>query len=320
MKSTKELEKKLSILEEECDSLRKQVSELSKIRDDFNSFLENTSDFIYIKDMEHRFTAVSSAFSELTNHKSRHDIVGKTDFDIFPVEDAKTYFKEQKKVVEKGSELTGIEEPYHDKEGKLCWVSTSKRPLYNSKGDIVGLIGISRDITKTKGLEEKLKKKAHYDDLTELSNRDHFFQESALVLSLAARMNYTVGLFFIDLDKFKPVNDSYGHEAGDCVLHAIAKRLNSILRGSDVISRFGGDEFVMLAIVESEQNLNDIALKILANVCMPIAFKSQEIKIGCSIGISHFPAQSETIEELVRKADDAMYKAKATGKSTYHMF
>jgi len=320
MKSIKELEKKHTLLEEECVSLRKQVSKLSKIKDDFNSFLENTSDFIYIKDIKHRFTSVSSAFAELTNHKSRHDIVGKTDFDIFPEEDARTYFKEQKKVIEKGIELIGIEEPYHDKEGKLCWVSTSKRPLYNSKREIIGLIGISRDITKTKILEEKLRKKAHYDDLTGLSTRNYFFQKSALILSLAARMNYTVGLFFIDLNKFKPVNDTYGHESGDYVLHVVAKRLNGILRDSDLISRFGGDEFVMLAVVESEQSLNDIALKILTNVCMPITFKNQEIKIGCSIGISHFPIQSKAIEELVRKADEAMYKAKVTGKSTYHMF
>lgn len=320
IKYKKELEKKVTILEEECCTLKKQVSELSKIRDDFNSFLENTSDYIYIKDMEHRFTAASSAMAELTNHKSRHDIVGKTDFDIFPAEDAKAYFKEQKKVLEKGIEITGIEEPYHDKEGKLGWISTSKRPLYNSRGDIVGLIGISRDITKTKKLEEELKKKAHYDDLTGLSNRDYFFQESTLILKLAERKNYTVGLFFIDLDKFKPVNDNYGHEAGDHVLYSIAKRLNLILRDSDLISRLGGDEFAILAVVESEQILNRIALKILTNVCMPIKFKGHEIKIGCSIGISHFPLQCDNIEELVRKADDAMYKAKATGESTYYMF
>jgi len=320
MASIDKLKVKISALERKCISLEKQITELSKIRDSFNMLLETTSDFVYIKDCEHRFIAASNPFAEITKHKNRQVIIGKTDFDIFPKEDAAFYYQEQKKVIEEGKELIDIEEPYHDINGNICWVSTSKKPIYNCDGDIVGLIGISRDITTKKELEEKLKQKAFYDGLTELSNKEYFLHESATILKLAKRKEHVIGIFFIDLDGFKKVNDTYGHEMGDYVLHTVAQRLNRTLRESDLISRFGGDEFVLLAAAKAEDDLKHIAMKILEDVCRPMLFKQHEVTVGCSIGIAHFPKHSECIEDLVRKADKAMYKAKSAGKNTYRLF
>ena len=323
MSNTQELEKLVSHLTDECDRLKNQVSELKEVRDNFIYFFENSSDYIYIKDKEHRFLFLSNALEKITNHDSWQDVVGKTDFDIFPEELAKVYFEEQKMVIEEGKELIGIEEPYYDKNGKQCWVSTNKKPIYSSNGEIIGLIGISRDITKIKELEEELIKKASYDNLTGLLNREVFFQYSSQQLRLLKRNNQASAIIFIDLDQFKPVNDIYGHKAGDYVLVTIAKRLKSNLRDSDIICRFGGDEFVVFTLLDNvKTDTAIVAENILKIISTPILFNENEneIEIGCSIGISHYPKHGDIISTLVKNADKAMYKAKNLGKNTYQIY
>lgn len=327
MSNAQELEKLVTHLTDECDRLKNQVSELKEVRDNFIYFFENSSDYIYIKDKEHRFLFLSNALAKITNHDSWQDVVGKTDFDIFPEELAKVYFEEQKMVVEKGKELVGIEEPYYDENGKQCWVSTNKKPMHSSNGEIIGLIGISRDITKIKELEEELIKKASYDNLTGLLNREIFFQYSSQQLRLLKRNNQAAAIIFIDLDQFKPVNDIYGHKAGDYVLVTIAKRLKSNLRDSDIICRFGGDEFVVFTLLDNvKTDTAIVAENILKIISTPILFTEAEaeaeieIEIGCSIGISHYPKHGDVIDKLVKNADKAMYKAKNLGKNTYQIY
>jgi diguanylate cyclase (GGDEF)-like protein/PAS domain S-box-containing protein len=320
MSNTRELEKLITHLTDECDRLKNQVSDLKEVRDKFIYFFENSSDYIYIKDKEHRFLFLSNALAKITNHDSWQDVVGKTDFDIFPEELAKVYFEEQKKVIEEGKELIGIEEPYYDNNGKQCWASTNKKPMHSSSGEIIGLIGISRDITKIKKLEEELRKKASYDNLTGLLNREVFFQYSSQQLKLIKRNNQAAAIIFIDLDQFKPVNDIYGHKAGDYVLVTIAERLKSNLRNSDIICRFGGDEFIVFTLLDNVENdTRIVADNILKIISTPILFNEIEIEIGCSIGISHYPKHGDTISELVKNADEAMYKAKNIGENIYQI-
>jgi len=304
----------------ESEQLKTQMCASCEIRNNFNYFFDNVTDYIYIKDANHRFVAASRSFAQAINHKSRHDIKGKTDFDIFPEANAKTHAKHERKILQGAKSITELEEPYHDSDGNICWFSTRKEPVYDSKKNIVGLIGISRDITKYKKLEKELKQKANYDDLTGIASRNYFFEESELILRLAARMEYKLGLFFIDLNKFKFTNDTYGHEAGDAVLCATAERLNNISRSTDIIGRFGGDEFVMLTTVKAKQDLDKIAARVLKEACIPITFKGKEISIECSIGIAFSDMQTENIDELIAKADIAMYKAKAEKKASYQIF
>jgi len=318
MSNTRDLDKLIAHLTNERDLLNNQVSELIEIRDNFIYFFENSSDYIYIKDKDHRFIYLSNALAKITNHDSWRDVVGKTDFDIFPEELAKVYFEEQRKVIEEGKELMGIEEPYFDKNGKQCWVSTSKKPMYNSNGEIIGLIGISRDITKIKELEEALRLKASNDNLTALLNREGFLQYSSQQLSSLKRNNQAAAIIFIDLDHFKPVNDIYGHKAGDHVLVTIAKRLKSNLRESDIVCRFGGDEFIVFTMLDNvDTDTKIVASNILKIISTPILYNEKKIEIGCSIGISHYPKHGETMNELVKKADEAMYIAKSLEGNTY---
>ena len=308
------------LTEKEKISLYEKISSLEETKSTFNFLLENTTDYIYFKDRNGHFTFASNSFAALTNHNSWKDIVGKNDFDIFPKEHAELYTEGDKCVLLDGKELLSIEEPYSDDKGIIGWVSTSKRPIFNDKHEIVGLFGISRDITKIKELEAELNEQAHYDRLTGLSNRAFFLEQSTLFLNVLKRNQGTIALFFIDLDGFKIINDKYGHKAGDFILQSVSKNLKNHFRKTDIVGRLGGDEFTVLAFFDNEESLNQISKKIIKTINQPIQFENSNLQVGCSIGIASFPTHGDTIEELIFKADKAMYVAKGSGKNTCVFF
>ncbi len=314
------IEQELKQLREENALLKKEMTALLKVRDEHKAFLNNSKDYIYFKDRNHEFTSVSQSFLELTGLKSREDIIGKTDFDLFDKEHAEIYLKEQERILNDGKIISGIEEPFYDLAGNLGWVSTSKWPIYDTNNRIVGLIGMSRDITHIKSVEKNLKRKARYDHLTNLYNREFFIKKSEGLLGSLDKEDALAGLFFIDLDDFKKVNDTFGHEAGDVVLNTIATRLRDTLREPDLIGRIGGDEFVVLAIFRHKKDYESIASKVLEQVSRPVEWHGNELSVGCSVGISYFPAQGETLNTLLKKADIAMYKAKSSGKNNYCLY
>lgn len=317
MNKLSESQKQIIVLQEEINRLSDENRMLRRDTRYFQDFLENTSDYIYIKDKNHRFLFLSQAFARLTNHKHWRELIGKTDYDIFPKDTAELYFKEQRRVIEEGKELIDIEEPYYDPDGKLCWVSTNKKPIFNAQGEIKGLIGISRDITVRKKLEEELKKKAYFDTLTGLVSREMFFVQASQVLRLSKRNNQSSIIIFIDIDDFKSINDNYGHSAGDYVLVAVADRLQNSFRETDIICRFGGDEFVAILPSATHNNLAYLAKKIIDNISNPIYFDGKKLTISCSMGIACFPRHGDNIQELTDRADCAMYEAKRKGKNNF---
>ena len=308
-------------IQRENDLLYDELVSLKEIEANFIFFLKHTSDYIYFKDINHSFTYASDTFAALTNHSSWRELVGKNDFDIFPEEHAKMYYEREKPIMQEGKELMSVEEPYYDKEGNECWVSSSKKPIYNKKNEIIGLFGISRDITQVKMLKEELTQKAHYDSLTRLFNRAFFLQQSTKYLNLAKRNHQEIALFYIDLDHFKLINDQYGHLAGDSISETVSKRLRKGFRNSDLIGRMGGDEFVLLAFFDGEQeSLEKISEHIIEAITRPIQFNDIELEVGCSVGISHFPEHGDTIDALIAKADTAMYVAKKTQRNSSVLF
>jgi GGDEF domain-containing protein len=200
--------------------------------------------------------------------------------------------------------------------------------------------GIIRDITERKEMEKQMKHMAHYDMLTGLPNRTLFFDRFAQFLSLAKRHKYILSIFYLDLDKFKYINDTIGHDMGDRVLKEVATRLNSGLRASDTaarmhisstpavnlresdtVARIGGDEFIVL--LSQVANNNDsavVAERIISSLTRKIRLDDHEFTLGVSIGISVFPHDGDDMETLIRKADAAMYQAKARGGNCYQTF
>ena len=188
-------------------------------------------------------------------------------------------------------------------------------------GGLRYFVGIVRDITERKLAEQKIAHLAHYDYLTDLPNRALFLNTLEHSMLLARRNNYKAAVLFLDLDGFKQVNDTLGHEAGDLLLQAVSKRLKHLIRESDTVARVGGDEFTfVLNNVESNEDVAQVAGKIIAALAEPFDLKGQQCHVGGSIGIAIFPDDAGDLDKLVRLADGAMYLAKQSGKNTHRFY
>ncbi len=177
---------------------------------------------------------------------------------------------------------------------------------------------IFRDISERKMVEERLQRLALYDTLTGLPNRTLFFDRMNQLLALAKRNQYVLALLYIDLDHFKKINDTLGHEVGDLLLVEAGKRMTSCTRKADTVARMGGDEFIgICGRIAAAQDAGVVAEKILAVLTEPFHLKGQVCTIGASIGISIYPQDGDDVETLVSKADTAMYTVKESKKNGY---
>ncbi|MDP1989817.1 MAG: EAL domain-containing protein, partial [Syntrophales bacterium] len=206
--------------------------------------------------------------------------------------------------------------------GVVEFFSLASRPpdeaLLQSTRAIGGQIGL---FIARKQAEERIRHLAHYDALTGLANRSMFSQRLGHALAQARRNGMQLAVLFIDLDRFKNINDTLGHEAGDSVLKEVAERLHGCLRESDTIGRFGGDEFVaLLEGIPQPMHCAEVAQKILAAVARPFALDTQEFHLTASIGISTYPADSEDLQSLLKNADVAMYRAKELGRNNFQFY
>lgn len=181
--------------------------------------------------------------------------------------------------------------------------------------------GIIRDITERKEAEERIRYLAHHDTLTGLPNRNMFNIHLERAISRAKRSQTDLALMYLDLDSFKPINDGYGHDAGDAVLKEIACRIKRSIRTTDTVARIGGDEFVVvLEVINGRGNAIVLAERLLSSVNEPVPYEGNHLIVSLSIGISIFPDNVEKPELLLKAADAAMYTAKATGRNTYCTF
>ncbi|MGJ0535125.1 MAG: diguanylate cyclase domain-containing protein [Methylocystis sp.] len=182
-------------------------------------------------------------------------------------------------------------------------------------------VAIVRDVTERKLVERKIKHMAHHDYLTGLPNRSLFIDQLEQAIRLAKRRQHKTAVLFLDLDGFKQVNDALGHEAGDQLLKEVAARLKTVIRDSDVAARMGGDEFTfVLNDIGSHENAAAVAQKIIDTLSEKFNLKGRDCRIGGSVGIAVHPDDAADHEALLRKADEAMYVAKKSGKNTYRLF
>ncbi len=201
------------------------------------------------------------------------------------------------------------------------WLEVTRTPIVDAAGGISGILIVAFDITERKSAEERLDHLAYHDHLTNLPNRRLFTDRLTQALWRAKRTGKHAAILFLDLDRFKEINDTMGHQVGDQVLKAVARRLSANLRAQDTIARLGGDEFVIA--VEDLTHAEDAALlaqDILDGFCKPLAAGDQEVMIGTSIGISIYPRDGDEATDLVRHADTALYQAKKLGRNTYQFY
>ena len=207
------------------------------------------------------------------------------------------------------------EKEYRRKDGTVFPVEMRTYLLHDDDGTPVGMWAIVRDISERKANEARIASLAYYDVLTGLPNRTLFFDRLQTALAKARRDSLRAALLFIDLDRFKPVNDTYGHEVGDQLLQRVAQQLRDCVRESDTVARLGGDEFVVL--LPQVHTLDDalaVAEKIHARLREPVEIGDYRLEISSAIGVATFPEDGADEVALVRSADDAMYRAKAGGR------
>ena len=269
-----------------------------------NALMERIPDSIYFKDLKSRFVLINKALAERLGIKDPDEAVGKTDFDFFSEEHAKQAYNDEQNVIKTGKPIIGIEEKetWHEKGDR--WVSTIKMPFYDEKGKIIGTFGISRDITERKKAEEKIEYLSFHDGLTGLYNRAYFDEE---LNRLDTERQLPITIVMGDLNGLKLINDAYGHSKGDMLLRNIADILKESFRKEDITSRWGGDEFISILPKTSVKDARSI-IKRIKELCEEKS--TTEMPLSISFGAATKKSSSESIDDILKEAEDKMYKSK----------
>lgn len=286
----------------------------------FRVALDYVDSYIYIKDAQRRYIYANRATLLLFNRDEK-SLLGCTDQDFFP-EASCQHIARIDKVVLAGEKTREEVEVIRDDGSRIVYLEV-KSPIYDDdQSHIVGILGISTDITPLKEHEAKMERIAHYDALTGLPNRLLLSDRLHQAMAAARRQQQKLAVVYLDLDGFKTINDSYGHDAGDRVLRMFADRLTASVRDGDTAARLGGDEFVvMLTGFKDIVDIKPVLRRLLNSAGDSFCFDGIECHISASMGISVFPQTTETTEDqLLRQADQAMYKAKNSGKDCAYLF
>jgi len=295
--------------------VQQKTKELEESHQRFKSLFKQNSAAIYSLDTEGIFTNINKACENLTGYTAK-ELLGSSIANIIDEEVGRKslyYFNNILKGIPQNYETTFI-----TKEGLKLELDVNYIPIIID-GKTIGIYSIIKDITENKKNQRIIHHMAYHDILTGLPNR-RFFQDKieGFILNKESK---TAAVMYIDLDGFKVINDSWGHQIGDQVLTTVAERLKSCLRKGDVVSRQGGDEFaIFVTDISSEEDIEKVARKILGSIDEPFLINGCKFIIGCSIGIALYPDHGNNSTVLQKNADTAMYCVKETGKNGYVFF
>jgi diguanylate cyclase (GGDEF)-like protein/PAS domain S-box-containing protein len=281
--------------------------------------IENTNDGIIVTDSNGNILLANPAFEVVTGY-SAEEVIGKNPkFLQSGLHNDEFYRKMWKEILTNGFWQGEIWNKRKDGELFAEWLTISS--LKDSNGKITHYVAVFSDITEHKRNIEQLRKLAHYDLLTGVPNRYLFTKRLESLIKTSRRYNQQFAILFLDLDRFKNVNDTLGHHAGDILLQKVAQRLKRILRKKDTIARIGGDEFIIiLPNLKHIREAIQTAEMIIESLKASFSLNGQEVYISTSIGISFYPYDGEDIESLIRNADRAMYQAKKSGRNHFELY
>lgn len=299
---------------------RTMTRELRESEARFRSLTAMSADWYWETDAAHRFTADSGGGQGWSTFAIK-TVVGKTRWELPVVGMSEEDWDAHRAILAAHQPFDDFRFKRFDNAGVLRHISVSGTPFADENGLFKGYRGVGRDVTDRVLAEEQVQFLAYHDNLTTLPNRAAFNLLLNHQVRQARRNNQFLAVLFVDLDRFKVVNDSLGHDVGDAVLREVASRLKSSVRNNDTVSRWGGDEFVVL--LENVSAATDAALvaqKILDNLNVPSEVLTKDFPVTPSIGISVFPQDGADEEALLKSADLAMYEAKERGRNTYRFY
>ncbi|AFL74876.1 EAL domain-containing protein [Thiocystis violascens] len=280
---------------------------------------ENTAEGVVITDPEERILAVNRAFAEITGY-AEEEVLGATPRILNSGRHDAEFYQAMWAELNRSGQWRGELWNRH-KNGQIYPELMTISAVVDGNGELTHYVGVFRDISHLKRSEEKLEYLAHHDPLTGLPNRSLFQARLEQCLQRAARHQRQVGLLFLDLDRFKIVNDTLGHSIGDGLLQQVAETLSKQVRAADTIARLGGDEFVIiLEDIPAARFAANFAERLMTAFSQPFNVEGHELFITASMGISLYPQDGEEIDALVRHADIAMYQSKNGGRNGFSFF
>lgn len=280
---------------------------------------DNTKEGILVTDAEARILSVNRAFTEISGY-SAEEIAGRNPRLLQSGWQTAQFYEQLWAGLARDGSWQG-EIWDRRKDGSLYAQWSSITAVKDETGAVKNYVAIVNEITEQKAAAERIRHLAYYDTLTELPNRALLFDRLNHALDSARRAGTRIALLFIDLDRFKSVNDSFGHEEGDRFLRETARRIRSVMRASDTVARLGGDEFTVLVEgVAAPEDAAQVAEKVLAALAAPYKIQDTEFFTGASIGIAVTPDDGSELELLLRNADSAMYRVKESGRNGYQFY
>lgn len=307
-----------------CEALEGFVQDISERKDAeqrYRSIFENAVEGIFQTTPEGTYLSANPALARIYGYDSPEELMASLrDIRKQLYVDASRRDEFRRRMSEESS-ISGFESEVYRKNGEVIWISETARAVYDENGNVTMFEGTVEDITERKRYQVELEYQASHDALTGLPNRALLNDRLQQAIQYAQRHRSGVAVAFLDLDRFKIVNDSLGHYIGDSLLKIMATRLQSCLREGDTVARQGGDEFVLLlSSHEDKSALVQIMRRVLGAVMEPFRIADQEFNVSGSIGVSVFPDDGHDAQTLLKHADSAMYKAKATGRNNFQFF
>lgn len=280
---------------------------------------QNSSEAMMVTDVEGKILAVNPAFSLLYGYLEK-DLIDHRGYELAAGQQEQNVFDRMYESIIEHGEWEGEIWQQH-KDGETFLVSMRVNTVFDEVGNPIRHVALLRDITKKKASEELIWRQANFDALTSLSNRRMFHEHLRQEMKKTERSKLPMALVFLDVDHFKEVNDTLGHDQGDVLLKQVAQRLTACVRSTDIVSRLGGDEFtIILSELRNASDVARIAQEILRQMSTPFELGEHTAHVSSSIGITLYPEDGQDAETLIKNADQAMYIAKQEGRNRFHYF
>jgi len=287
----------------------------------YRGLFDNALEGIFRTTIDGRYQGANPALAKIYGFSSPEELMAELKdigSQLYVDTERRTEFM---RIITARGSVSGFESQVYRRNGDIIWISENARAVYDEEGRLTGYEGSVEDVTERRLYQSRIEQQANYDALTGLANRSLLQDRLSQAILTAATFNTRLAVAFIDLDRFKYINDSLGHHVGDVLLRTMAERFRACVAERDTVARLGGDEFVLL--LNSQESADQVRLvleRMLAQVSEPWTTEHGEFQVTCSIGVALYPEDGTDAQTLLKHADSAMYRAKDSGRNNFQFF